>query len=278
MIEEFWTSGLRAAGAAAVFALVLLAGSGAEAQQRPGEAFRDCPECPEMVVVPSGIFTMGSPPGEAARDVDEGPQRPVTIAKPFAIGKFEITFAEWDACVAAGGCTYEPDDRGWGRGKRPVMDIAWQDTRQYLVWLSRKTGKAYRLPSEAEWEYAARGGTSTAYPWGDEIGTGRANCDGCGSQWDQRQTAPSGSFKANAFGLHDMHGNVWEWTDDCWNGSYAGAPSDGRPWLKGDCSRRVLRGGSWILKPRTLRSADRFRFNAATRDADMGFRVVRAVE
>ena len=217
------------------------------AAMRPGKVFRDCPECPEMVVVPAGSFTMGSPSSEKGRYDGEGPQHRVTIPEPFAVGKYEVTFAEWDACVAAGGCyghrLYDP---GWGRGQRPVIVVSWEDAKAYVGWLSRKTGERYRLLSEAEWEYAARAGTRTRYHWGHSIGRNQANCDGCGSRWDDEKTAPVGSFPANGFGLHDVHGNVWEWVEDCWHGSYAGAPTDGRAWATGgDCERRVLRGGSW---------------------------------
>ncbi len=218
-----------------------------------GEVFRDCDHCPEMVVVPAGRFTMGSPSSESGRDSDEGPQRRVTFGAKFAVGVYEVTFAEWDACVSDGGCGgYHPDDAGWGRGRRPVMRVSWDDAQAYASWLSRETGESYRLLSEAEWEYVARAGTTTRYWWGNNVGRNRANCDGCGSRWDDESTAPVGSFGANGFGLHDVHGNVWEWVEDCWHDSYAGAPRDGSAWLGnngGDCSRRVLRGGSWLHRP-----------------------------
>ncbi|MEY4680681.1 MAG: hypothetical protein RLZZ276_2330, partial [Pseudomonadota bacterium] len=184
-------------------------------------------------------------------------------------------FAEWDACVAQGGCSHRPDDRGWGRGRQPVMNVNWDDAQQYVAWLSRKTGKAYRLLSEAEWEYAAQAGI------GREAkvtpGAGEANCDGCGSRWDGKQTAPVGSFAANAFGLHDMLGNVWEWTADCWNDSHAGAPADGSARQGGDCSRRVLRGGSWNYGPELTRSADRGWGTSGLRSGYVGFRVARTL-
>ena len=218
-----------------------------------GEKFRDCPTCPEMVVVPAGSFMMGSPSSEEGRYGNEGPVHRVTIPAPFAVGKYEVTFSEWDACVSAGGCGgYRPNDWGWSRGRRPAINVSWNDARAYVRWLSEKTGKEYRLLSESEWEYAARAGTTTRYWWGNAIGRNRANCDGCGSRWDNEQTAPVGSFAANGFGLHDMHGNVWEWVGDCWNDSYAGAPSDGRAWESRNCGRRVLRGGSWYNDPRYL--------------------------
>jgi formylglycine-generating enzyme required for sulfatase activity len=250
---------------------------------RPKDSFRDCPECPEMVVVPAGTFTMGSQPREEGRFDREGPQRQVTIARPFAVGKFEVTFAEWDACVSAGACAANknPSDHGWGRGTRPAINVSWDDiTTEYLPWLSRKTGRTYRLLTEAEWEYAARASSQAKYTWGDEIGTSRANCDGCGSLWDKKQSAPVGSFDTNAFGLHDMHGNVWEWVEDCWHGSYAGAPADGSASTT-SCSEtsRVLRGGSWNDSPLGLRSAHRIRIRPAVRifNYGSGFRVGRTL-
>ena len=240
----------------------------------PGKTFRDCPECPEMVVVPAGSFTMGSPAPE-----DEGPQHRVTISQPFAVGKYEVTFSEWDACVSAGGCNgYRPGDEGWGRGSRPVIEVSWEDAKSYVAWLSRRTGQRYRLLTEAEWEYAARAKTRTGYSWGDRIGRNRANCYGCGSRRDSQGTAPAGSFPANGFGLHDMHGNVWEWVEDCWHKSYAGAPSDGSAWVAGgDCSVRVLRGGSWDDAPGFLRSAGRGGNVAGFRYFSYGFRVARTL-
>ena len=245
-------------------------------EKRPGRTFRDCPSCPEMVVVPAGAFSMGSPASEEGRDADEGPVRRVTIAEPFAVGRYEVTFAEWDACAAAGGCgRYRPDDKGWGRGDRPAIYVSWNDAKAYVRWLSKKTGEFYRLLSEAEWEYAARAGTATRYSWGDEVGRNRANCRGCGSRWDGESTAPVGSFAANGFGLHDMHGNVWEWVEDCWNRLYRGAPSDGTAWTAGVCSRRVLRSGSWFKVPKVLRSASRIWLGTSIRNDDYGFRVAR---
>ena len=246
--------------------------------RKPGTTFRDCPECPEMVVVPEGSFMMGSPSGEEGRDDDEGPVHRVTFERPFAVGVYEVTFAEWDACVSDGGCGgHRPDDEGWGRGNRPVMNVSWDDAQAYVRWLSGKTGAAYRLLSEAEWEYVARAGTRTRYWWGDRIGRNRANCDGCGSRWDGERTSPVGAFSPNAFGLHDVHGNVWEWAEDCWNDSYHGAPSDGSAWESGQCGRRVLRGGSWLSGPRNLRSALRVRSSTGNRNNGSGFRVARTL-
>ena len=245
---------------------------------RPGDRFQDGPDYPEMVVVPAGSFKRGSPSGEPGRDDDEGPVHVVRIATPFAVGVYAVTFAEWDACVEAGGCGgYSPADEGWGRGRRPVINVSWEDAKAYVAWLSEQTGQRYRLPSESEWEYAARAGTNTAYSWGNEIGMGQACCNGCGSQWDSRMTAPVGSFEANAWGLHDMHGNVWEWVEDRWHGNYRRAPSNGSAWMRGYSSERVLRGGSWGYGPSFLRAAIRFRGTTGIRNYGGGFRVARTL-
>ena len=229
-----------------------------ESPRAVGSTFRDCAQCPEMVVVPAGRYAMGSPAGETDRDRDESPAHRVTIDEPFAVGVHEVTFAQWDACHEAGGCAHRPDDQGWGRGNRPVVDVSWHDAQEYVRWLSGRTGRWYRLLSESQWEYVARAGTTTRYWWGDDIGRNRANCEGCGSRWDARQTAPVGSFSPNAFGLHDVHGNVWEWVEDCYdNNFYVGAPSDGSAWVWGGCDRRGIRGGSWESLPRYLRAANR---------------------
>ena len=162
---------------------------------------------------------MGSAPDEPGRGETEGPQHLVTISRPFAVGKYEVTFDEWSACVGDGGCVRRPRDWGWGRGDRPVIDVSWDDAQQYVRWLGARTGGDYRLLTEAEWEYAARGGTDTAYWWGARVGHGNANCDGCGSQWDGKETAPVGQFDPNPFGLYDTVGNVREWVEDCWHDS-----------------------------------------------------------
>jgi formylglycine-generating enzyme required for sulfatase activity len=245
---------------------------------KAGDSFKEGADCPEMIVVPAGRFLMGSPAGQG--DDDERPAHKVTIAKPFAVAKFALTFDEWDACAAGGGCRPDVSDRGWGRGRRPAINVAWRDAQAYVKWLSSITGKPYRLLSEAEYEYAARAGTLTAYPWGDDIklnGKAMANCGGCGSQWDHKQTAPVGSFAANQFGLYDMVGNVWEWMEDCWNESYQGAPADGSPWTSGDCSRRVVRGGSWVYVPDYLRSSNRSGAGTDSRNDNLGFRVARTL-
>lgn len=231
---------------------------------------------PEMVAVPAGKFRMGCVDNSKDCSDAEKPVHTVTVPA-FEMGKYEVTFDQWDACVADGGCTHVPGDRGWGRGNRPVIDVSWNEIQAYLAWLSRKTGKRYRLPSEAEWEYAARAGSEAAYWWGDAVGSGNANCESCGSRWDNKQTAPVGSFKPNRFGLYDVHGNVYEWGADCWHDNYKSAPPDGSAWTTGECKYRVLRGGSWIIDPQNLRSANRIDFTAVNRGSSIGFRVARTV-
>ncbi len=251
---------------------------------RAGDTFRDCPECPEMVVLPAGRFTMGSPASEEERGDDEGPQREVTIPEPFAVGKFEVTFAQWDSCVAGGGCDeYRPEDSGWGRGTRPVINVNWDDAKRYIEWLSGKTGLTYRLLSEAEWEYAARAGTTTPFSTGKTITTDQANFDGNytynGSRKGKfrQKTENVGSIAANAFGLHDMHGNVWEWVEDTYMDSYGREPSDGSAETSGDTLIRALRGGSWFDGPEILRSANRYPDVFGFRDFNIGFRVARTL-
>ncbi len=243
---------------------------------KPKDSFRECINCPEMVVVPAGNFMMGTP--ESLGAFDTRPQHKITLAKPFAVSKFELTFAEWDACQAEGGCTHASD--AFGRGQQPVIDVNWEGAKQYTGWLSRITGKTYRLLSEAEYEYAARAGTTTAYSWGDDIklnGQVMANCKGCGSKWDETRTAPVGSFAANGFGLYDMLGNVWEWTEDCYHDGYNGAPTDGSAWVEGGCKFRMVRGGSWNSTPDGLRSAVRGADTTASRNVAKGFRVARTL-
>jgi formylglycine-generating enzyme required for sulfatase activity len=220
---------------------------------------------------------MGSPAGEPGRHGNEGPLHPVAIAQAFALGAYEVTFAQWDVCVAAGGCRHAAADEGWGRGTRPVINIAWSDAVDYAAWLSAITDRQYRLPSEAEWEYAARAGTDTAYYWGEAKGSGNAVCESCGSPWDNRSTAPVCSFAPNAFGLYDMLGNAWEWTADCWNPGYAGAPADGSTWHAGDCAGRVMRGGAWFSFPHNIRSAIRMRGVLDNRYLSKGLRVARTL-
>ncbi len=251
----------------------------AERALKPHDAFKECrddKDCPVMIVIPAGDFVMGSPATEKGRSKFEDPQHKVTIAKPFAVSKFDVTFADWDACVAVGGCR-EVSDSSMGRGTKPVVNITWDEAQEYVAWVSQMTGKPYRLLTEAEWEYAARAGTATAYYWGEEIGKGNANCDGCGSEWDGRQTSPVNSFKPNEFGLYDMAGNVWQWVQDCAHPSYDGAPSDGSARTDGDCGRRAVRGGSWAYGPQDLRSAFRDWFASGGRDNVLGFRLARTL-
>lgn len=243
---------------------------------QPGESFADPlssgGQGPEMVVVPAGSFSMGCVSGLDCYD-DEKPVREVTISQPFAVSKYEITFEDYDRFSAPDAL----DDEGWGRGRLPVMRVSWNDASDYVAWLSAQTGESYRLLSEAEWEYVARAGSATKYSWGNSIGSNRANCYGCGSQWDYEQTAPAGSFEPNAFGLYEVHGNVYEWVEDCWNGSYEGAPADGSAWTSGDCERRVVRGGAWDDFPDDLRIALRVGTSADRSDGYYGFRVARTL-
>jgi formylglycine-generating enzyme required for sulfatase activity len=245
----------------------------AERALKPLASFRECAkDCPEMIVVPAGKFTMGSPETEEGRSINEGPQHEVMIAGSFAVSKFDVTFADWDACVSVGGCP-QVSDGGFGRGTRPAIDVSWDDAQQYGAWLSKMTGRSYRLLTEAEWEYAARAGTTTAYYWGGEIGKDNATCNGCGSSWVGKGTSPVGSFKPNAFGLYDMAGNVYQWVQDCGHRNYDGAPTDGSSWSE-NCTYYVLRGGDWISGPRALRSASRNWLTSGRRNG-VGFRVAR---
>jgi formylglycine-generating enzyme required for sulfatase activity len=207
----------------------------------------------------------------------EKPVHEVRIGSPFAVGLREVTFEQWDKCVEGGGCKYRPDDHGWGRGDHPVINMSWSDAKEYVTWLSKKTGATYRLPTEAEWEYAARGGTSTPFWWGRSVGAQHANCKECGTGKSQR-TLPVGSYKPNPFGLYDTAGNVAEWVEDCWNDNYEGAPSDGSAWTKGECRLRVLRGGSFDSDSDYLRSNSRFRYDIDVRYFGNGFRVVRQLQ
>jgi formylglycine-generating enzyme required for sulfatase activity len=249
-----------------------------ERSLKPGDSFKECArDCPEMVVVPVGSFAMGSPETEADRDKDEGPQHKVTFAKPLAVSKFELTFDEWDTCAFYHDCV-QASDAGWGRGQRPVVYVTWDDARRYAEWLTKITGRPYRLLTEAEYEYATRAGSQTPFPWGENVGENNANCNSCGSQWDNKQTAPVGSFAANRFGLYDMGGNVWEWVQDCYHPDYVGAPDNGSAWIGNHCAERVVRGGSWSANPsRNLRSAARYHHGPDLQDRHFGFRVARTL-
>ena len=245
--------------------------------------FRDCAECPSMVMIPAGTFTQGSPQSEPQSLSNERPQRTVTVPA-FAMGQFPVTFDEYDACVADGGCTYIPDDEGWGRDNRPVMNVSWHVAQDYVIWLSNRTGHAYRLPSESEWEYAARAGTTSRFNTGDCITTDQTNfngvfpAQGCPQGAHLVQTLPVGSFAPNPFGLYDTHGNTWDWVQDCWNDSYDGAPVDGSAWMTGDCSRAMIRGGSYNAFGSRLRSAARTETFRGTGNPNFGFRVARSVD
>jgi len=279
--------------------------------KKPGESFRDCPDCPEMVIVPAGSFMMGSPPDEAGRDKDEGPQRKVTIAQAFAVGRFEVTRGQYAAFVQAtgrdtgsscavftGGEWKFDGNRNWRSpgfeqtDAHPLVCVSWEEAQAYVQWLSQQTGRRYRLLSEAEWEYAARAGTTSAFIWGTDPNAGCRDANGADrtaqgklpSNWTYSTctdgavfTAPVGSYAANRFGLKDMIGNAWEWTEDCYNESYAGGPADGTAWRTGDCSRRVLRGGSWDDDPQVLRSAYRVGGDSTSRGSGSGFRLARTL-
>jgi formylglycine-generating enzyme required for sulfatase activity len=274
-----------------------------EQRLRPKDSFRECaPEqdkdyCPEMVVIPAGSFTMGSPLNAKGQPLakDEQPQHAVAIGRPFAVSKFELTFDEWDTCVAYGDCAQGISDMGWGRGRQPVINVSWDNAQRYVAWLSKVTARPYRLLSEAEYEYAARGGKQTVYPWGNEIkvtipcgfstcySTVMANCKGCDSEWGGHDTGPVGSFAPNGFALYDMVGNVWEWVEDCWHRTYVDAPHDGSAWVGGgdivnaDCENRVLRGGSFDSDPDYLRSAARGWLGHNDRHQTTGFRIARTL-
>ena len=243
-----------------------------------GTVFRDCDKvCPEMVVIPAGNYGRGSNPRESGWTKDEAPRFKVTLARPFAVGRFEVTFDEWDACVSAGGCPAAAadvavaTDGGWGRGRRPAIHVNWFEAQAYVAWLSSTTGHTYRLLTEAEWEYAARAGTATAFAFGEQIGAEAANFQVSGIA----RTTPVGAYAPNAFGLHDMHGNVWEWVEDCFSQGYARAPRDGTANVAGDCNRRMARGGGWADPATRIRSGMRGRGQAMNRDDDIGFRIAR---
>ena len=236
-----------------------------------------------MLSIPGGRFVMGS----TGYSNVERPTHSVTI-QSFQLGETEVTWAQYQGCIDSGSCSPHVSDQGWGKANRPVMNVSWNDVQRYIRWLNQKSGQRFRLPSEAEWEYAARaivgkGGSknSSDYSWGDDIGENNANCDGCGSPWDDRQTAPVASFSANAFGLYDMHGNVWEWVEDCWHDNYNGAPSNGDAWETASqtespsepCRRRVLRGGSWHNVRGYLRSAYRSADSVESTYFNFGFRL-----
>ncbi|MEE9545370.1 MAG: formylglycine-generating enzyme family protein [Rhodospirillales bacterium] len=240
--------------------------------KKTGQVFRDCFDCPEMVVIPAGSFRMGDLDGGGGSDAK--PVHGVTIPRPFAVGRYEVTFTEWDACFSAGGCGHHPKDRGWGRDSHPVINVSWNDAKEYVDWLSRKTGQEYRLPSESEWEYAARAGTGTKWSCGN-----RGDCLQ-GVAWyagnSESMTHPVGQKGANGFGLYDMQGNVWEWVEDC-KLRYSGTPTDGSAETVSSACYRVNRGGSWYSYTRLLRAAFRNGNNPIIRDNGLGFRLARTL-
>jgi len=287
---------------------IWVASNPARAEEQLNREFQECSDCPEMVAIPAGTFRMGSRAAEPGRFDSEGPQHLVSV-RAFALGKYDVTTAQFliflrdtryqpapcDPILGLGwkttihGLAYPPGETD--PPLEPASCLNWNDAQAYITWLNGKVrdlpsaakqrAGPYRLPSEAEWEYAARAGTTTSRWWGDGIGMGKANCNGCGSQWDNRLIAPVGSFGPNPFGLDDMLGNIWQWVEDCWNENYVGAPTDGSAWLAGDCKKRVMRGGSWSNMPVFIRSATRSRGNVAGGDFDYssyaGLRVARSL-
>jgi formylglycine-generating enzyme required for sulfatase activity len=245
------------------------AASGPSQLQKTGADIRDCPACPVLGVIAPGAFTMGS----NTSDPSEKPPRRVTVDAPFAIGRTEVTVEQWNACVDAGACPRVTDVAR--APNTPARDISWDDAQLYVKWLTKVSGKPYRLPTEAEWEYAARGGTTTRYWWGDDMRRGNANCKECGDPWQADGPAPAASFAANAFGLHDMNGSVWEWVEDCWHSSYKNAPADARAWTESFCPVHVIRGGSWRDGASYMPATTRFKYDGSVRHSQNGFRVAR---
>ena len=261
-----------------------------EQAARAGLRFKECDAgCPEMVVVPAGTFQLGSPPSEPQRESwqpgTESPQVEVKVARPFAVGAFAVTFEQWDACVADQGCNgHVPSDQGWGRGRRPVVNVTLDDALAFATWVSSKTGKPYRLLSEAEREYVARAGTETPFWWGEAITPLKANYNGKyeylggGVKGMHRaRTVAVDSFEPNPWGVYQVHGNIWELTADCWNDSHEGHPGDTSARTSGDCERRVIKGGSWGNFPWTLRSASRSFEVPTARHGGLGFRLARSL-
>jgi len=231
---------------------------------------KDCATCPALVALPGGTFEMGSNSDDPA----ERPVHRVSVGQPFAIGKYEVTVEQWNACADATGCP-RIDIEGNPSKSTPVHNLSWDDAQVYVKWLSKTTGKTYRLPTEAEWEYAARGGTTTTYWWGNEMRKGYADCKDCGEPWRKDGPVNVGSFTPNPFGLFDMNGSVWEWVADCWHSSYKGAPADGRVWDEAGCPMRVIRGGSWPDGGAYMQSSTRFKYSASVRQSQNGMRVAR---
>ena len=245
----------------------------ASAVAKAGAEIRDCPACPVLVAIPAGSFTMGN----NSSDPSEKPAHQVTIGAPVAIGKFEVTVQQWNACVDGRGCPQVAQPANTP-ANAPMRDVSWDDAQQYVKWLGAASGKPYRLPTEAEWELAARGGTATRYWWGEQMTTGKANCKECGPPWTADRPASVGTFSANPYGLHDTSGSVWEWVGDCWHNNFKDAPADGRSWDEPNCRVRVIRGGSWREGAAYMVASTRFRYDASVRQSQNGFRVARSLK
>ena len=278
MVRINVSAGWIAAAAVLLLRSPAMAATKAKPAPLPKGVFKDCRDCPQMVTIPAGAFMMGSPVSEKNRGAED--LHKVTFAKPFAVSRFEVTFDEWRACMKGGGCApMLPPDEGWGRGKRPVIYMNWDDAHAYVGWLAKSTGKPYRMLSESEWEYAARAGSKTAFSYGPFLSAAQANFD-ASSKTDlnpkgvkRAKTTPVGSFKPNGFGLYDMHGNVFEWVQDCWHDDYTDAPADGSAWEGKECEGRMLRGGSWEDYAGDIRAAARTGGGADERSYADGIRV-----
>jgi formylglycine-generating enzyme required for sulfatase activity len=238
-----------------------------------GADIKDCAACPTLVSIPAGAFTLGN----NTSDPSEKPAHAVTVGAPFAIGRYEVSVQEWNACAAAGACPKIVQRPGTS-ANAPMRDVSWDDAQQYVKWLATTSGKPYRLPTEAEWELAARGGASTRYWWGEQMAQGKANCKECGKPWTEDAPANVGSSAANPYGLYDTSGSVWEWVADCWHNNYKGAPGDGRAWDEPDCRVRVIRGGSWREGASYMVASTRFKYDASVRHSQNGFRVARSLK
>lgn len=240
---------------------------------KPGDIIKDCEACPELIVVAAGSFVMGSD-----RRTTEGPPRAVIVERPFAIGRFEVTVRQWQACVAAGGCVDRSGESAGQHPDRPAGGLSWHDARLYVGWLSRTTGYRYRMPSEAQWEFAARAGSTGDFWWGPQLGVGNAQCRDCGSPFGADGSAPVGSFRPNPFGLYDVSGNVWEWVEDCWHRSFGHVPGDDSAWLVPGCRMRVLRGGGWDDGAYMMHVTTRLGLEAGNSARSNGLRVMREIE
>ena len=273
-IFRFFSKWVLVKSPVALLIIVFVSPSSSAETFKAGQVFRDCPVCPEMVAIPTGKFAMGSNTGK----VRERPLTPISIKKFIAIGKYELTFDEWDVCYKMLGCSTKPEDRGWGRGRRPVININYKDIKEYLVWITKKTQNVYRLPSEAEWEYSNRAGTNTEYWWGNNMVLGSANCRNCGTPWSGINTSPVGQFRPNYWGLYDTHGNVFEIVSDCWTPNHSNARNDGAPVIIKNCNSRVIKGGAWYYLPKVARSASRARNDDRVFSYVVGVRIAREIK